>query len=160
MGHTKLAERLAIALAFTTLVAALSSCLDSTTGAFTVDSQNQPVASTPATSPTPTYTPPCSDPTTYNIQVSWAANRESAVNSVGGGYHIYYSTSSPVNTSSASHVDAPYISGSSAPTQATVSGLVCGTYHFRVVAFSAVNPSGSVSGSRSADSSEIQLTVP
>jgi hypothetical protein len=96
----------------------------------------------------------------YNILVSWTANREKAVNTTGGGYKIYYSTSTPVNTSTASNVDVPYVSGSSTPSSRLITGLTCGTWYFRVVAYSALHPSGSLVASRSIDSSEVTVTVP
>jgi hypothetical protein len=96
----------------------------------------------------------------YSIAVSWNANREKAVNMAGGGYLVYYSTSSPVNTSTASYVDVPYVSGATAPTSTMITGLSCGKWYFAVVAYSALHPSGSSSGSRSIASSEVAVTVP
>jgi len=115
------------------------------------------VTSVPSPSPSPALN--CSGGP-YSILVSWTANREKAVNKTGGGYLVYYSTSTPVNTSTASNVNVPYVSGATSPTSVTVTGLSCGTWHFRVVAYSALYPSGSVSTSRSADSSEVTVTVP
>jgi hypothetical protein len=65
-----------------------------------------------------------------------------------------------VNTSTASNTDVPYVSGASTPSSRLITGLSCGTWHFRVVAYSALHPSGSSSTSRSADSSEVTVTVP
>ncbi len=123
------------------------------------------VSSFPSTTSTSTSTSTSTTPTVctggpYNILVSWTANREKAVNTTGGGYLVYYSTSSPVNTSTAQNVTAPYAAGATAPTSKTITGLSCGTWHFRIVAYSALHPSGSASGSRSADSSEVNVTVP
>jgi len=64
------------------------------------------VTSVPAPSPAPSPVVNCSGGP-YSILVSWTANREKAVNITGGGYLVYYSTSSPVNTSTASSVTVP-----------------------------------------------------
>lgn len=97
---------------------------------------------------------------THSVLVSWSANREKAVNTTGGGYLVYYSTSTPVNTSTAASVAVPYASGVSAPTSKMVTGLCSGTWHFRIVAYSALHPTGSSASSRSADSSEVSATIP
>lgn len=76
------------------------------------------------------------------VTLSWAANREKAVNSAGGGYRIYYAQYSSVTESSPS-VDVPFVSGSQAPTSAQLTGLISGTYYVRVKAYSTLNPSGS-----------------
>jgi len=66
--------------------------------------------------------------------VTWAANHEAAVNSAGGGYRVYYSTSSGFSTSSAPYVDVVY-SGSATPTTAQLNGLISSTFYVRVSAF-------------------------
>jgi hypothetical protein len=138
------------AMPYLALLSLVSSCIG--------DSKTATISVSATPSPTATSTP-CSGGS-YNILVSWSANREKAVNTTGGGYLVYYSTTTPVNTSTATSVDVPYVSGSTSPTSKTITGLSCGTWHFRVVAYSAIHPSGSSSGSRSADSSEVTVTVP
>lgn len=91
--------------------------------------------------------------TTSTVAVSWDANRESGVNSAGGGYKVYHSTTSGFSISGASFVDVPYVTGPNAPTSTTLS-LASGTHYIKVVAYSAVNPSGS------AASAQIAVTVP
>ncbi len=98
--------------------------------------------------------------TPRNVQVSWAANREKAVNSPGGGYRVYYSTTPGFDVATASVVDVPYVAGPTAPTSATIPGLSPGTYYLEVVAYSALNPPGGSGGSTSAPSAEISVTVP
>lgn len=91
--------------------------------------------------------------TISTVAVSWDTNRESGVNSAGGGYKVYHSTTSGFSVSGASFVDVPYVSGPSAPTSTTLS-LATGTHYIKVVAYSTVNPSGS------AASTQISVTVP
>lgn len=87
------------------------------------------------------------------ITVSWTANREKAVNSSGGGYRVYYSTTSNFSTASASYVNAPYVSGVSAPTTADITGLSSGTYYIKVNAYSSLNTAGNTS-------TQISVSVP
>lgn len=87
-----------------------------------------------------------------NVQVSWTANRESAVNSPGGGYKVYSSTSPGFNIASASFVDVPNAGGAT-PTSTTLS-LFSGTHYIKVIAYSTLNPAGS------APSAEIAITAP
>jgi hypothetical protein len=91
--------------------------------------------------------------TTSTIAVSWIENSESGVNSAGGGYKVYHSTTSGFSVSGAGFVDVPYVSGPIAPTTANLS-LATGTHYIKVVAYSALNPSGSPA------STQIAVTVP
>jgi hypothetical protein len=77
-----------------------------------------------------------------NVNLSWNANREKAVNTSGGGYRVYYAQYSSV-TDSTPFVDVPFVSGSQSPTNLRLTGLVSGTYYVHVKAYSALNPSGS-----------------
>ena len=90
--------------------------------------------------------------TSHSAQVSWSANRETSVNSPGGGYNVYYSTTPGFSLGSATKISIPYVSGSSAPNSTKLSGLTSGTYYIKVVAYSALNPPGSTS-------SQISLVV-
>ena len=89
--------------------------------------------------------------TAHAVTISWASNRETAVNSPGGGYIVNISSQTPINM--------PYVSGPLAPTSATVS-LSAGTYTVSVVAYSALKPPGGTSGSTSAPSTPITVIVP
>lgn len=91
-------------------------------------------------------------PSTKTVQVSWTANRESGVNSSGGGYKVYYSSAAGFDITGANVTDVPYTAGS-APTTTNVT-LTSGTHYVKVVAYSALNPAGS------APSSETTVTVP
>lgn len=84
--------------------------------------------------------------------ISWTANRESGVNSSGGGYKVYYSKSYLFDASSTESVDVPYVSGATAPTTTDIE-LSEGFYYIKVVAYSAINTEGSES------SDEINLEV-
>lgn len=97
---------------------------------------------------------------TYNVNVSWNANREKAVNTAGGGYRVYYSRISPVNTAGGTYKDVPYVSGSAAPTSTLLPQLSSGTIYIRVIAYSAMNPPGGSSGSVSSDSQETSISLP
>jgi hypothetical protein len=79
---------------------------------------------------------------TKSVTVSWDANRERAVNSVGGGYRVYFSRNG-VFDAITPFVTAAFTTGTT-PTAAALTGLASGTYTIRVVAFSAANPAGSV----------------
>ncbi|MNL04399.1 hypothetical protein D3C87_1249670 [compost metagenome] len=91
--------------------------------------------------------------------VSWDANRESGVNTAGGGYRVYYASSPNVATASNSNVVlVPYVAGPTAPTTATISNLPAGDWYIKVVAYSAYNPGGS-GAAKSSDSTEFKITI-
>jgi hypothetical protein len=103
----------------------------------------------------PTTTPTGS----ASVTVSWDDNRESGVNSAGGGYRVYYATSSNVSTASnANVVVVPYATGPKAPTTVTIENLAAGDWYIKVVAYAAYNP-GMSSAAKSADSPEFKVTV-
>ena len=95
------------------------------------------------------------------VQISWSTNPETAVNRGGGGYKVYYSSTSGFNLSDGdvTEIDVPYISGSTAPTSTQVQ-LLPGTYYIRIVAYSALNAPGTINGSSSTATSQITLIVP
>lgn len=99
--------------------------------------------------------------TVQTISLSWNANRETAVNSAGGGYTVYYSTASgfSIGDTGVTTVDVPYVSGAQAPTSTAIT-LVSSTYYFKIVAYSALNPPGGSSGSQSQLSTEVTIAVP
>lgn len=81
--------------------------------------------------------------TSHTVNISWTANRETAVNSAGGGYIVAINGQAPVNV--------PYISGAAALTTTTLT-LMSGSYSGTVTAYSALNPTGGTTGSMSAPS--------
>ena len=97
-----------------------------------------------------------------NIQVSWNANREAAVNTSGGGYRVYYATTAglALTDPAVTKVDVPYLSGSTAPRSTTLSVESGHVYHFRVTAYSALNRIGQSGGTESQYSSSFILNVP
>ena len=105
---------------------------------------------------------PAESSTKSRVQVSWNANRETAVNKAGGGYRIYYCNNSgySISTVTTSFVDVNYVSGPTAPITALLPNLNNGTYYIKVVAFSALTPPGATNGSSSLASSEFSITVP
>ncbi|MGZ3694575.1 MAG: hypothetical protein ACXWQO_10370, partial [Bdellovibrionota bacterium] len=88
----------------------------------------------------------------HNVVISWTANRETAVNTTGGGYNVYYSTANGFTVPGGTAVNVPYVSGSSAPTSTLVQ-LIPGTYYVRVAAYSTLN---TLSGA----STQLTITVP
>ena len=94
--------------------------------------------------------------TSRSVAVSWTANRDATVNTTGGGYAVYYSTSQGFDTSSASSVDVPYVSGSLAPISATLKLASGTTWYIKVVAYGS-----SVTGTKiySPASAEFKLQV-
>lgn len=95
--------------------------------------------------------PPAPTPTSHTVNISWAANREAAVNSAGGGYTVAISGQSPINV--------PYVSGLVAPTTSPVT-LMSGSYSVTVTAYSALNPTVGTTGSTSVASSAFTFSVP
>ena len=102
-----------------------------------------------------------SPPTIRAVTVSWYANRETAVNTPGGGYKVYYSTASGFDITDAgvNVVDVPFIAPPAAPTSISLQ-LVSGQYYFRVVAYSALTAPWGSGGSTSVPSAQIALLVP
>lgn len=97
----------------------------------------------------------------FSVRVTWTANIESAVNSAGGGYRVYYGTKPNLDITKAPYVDVPYESGPTAPTYATIGGLTLrapARYYFKVVAYSAVPRPDAVLAM--SDGSEISIAVP
>lgn len=95
------------------------------------------------------------------VTVAWNANRETAVNSSGGGYVVYFSQSSGFNPgdSNVCSQDVPYVSGTTAPTSAIIEPP-SGTWYVRVAATSQLNAPGATGGSESAASSQTTVVVP
>ncbi len=96
----------------------------------------------------------------YNLGISWNANREVAVNRAGGGYRVYYSTTSGFALSAGTMTDVPFVSGSQAPTSLSITGVKAGKYYVKIVAYSTLNAPGVTTGSVSAESLETPITVP
>ncbi|EPG73132.1 hypothetical protein LEP1GSC058_2348 [Leptospira fainei serovar Hurstbridge str. BUT 6] len=77
-----------------------------------------------------------------NVLVTWQANREKSVNSIGGGYQACYGITPAYQASSAVCKTVPYASGSTAPTSATLSIPGGSAVYIYVFGFSTLNPSG------------------
>jgi hypothetical protein len=93
--------------------------------------------------------------------ITWAANKEKAVNQAGGGYMVYYSSNQNFNTTGASMINVPYSGGATAPSQATIPALNRGQrYYVKVVAYSALIPPGSTSFAKSTPSTELSIDIP
>jgi len=84
------------------------------------------------------------------ITIAWNANRESGVNSAGGGYEVSI-TGQPT-------VTVPYVSGASAPTSIAVT-LTSGSYLVSVRAFAALDAQGGASRTFSAPQT-MTLSIP
>ena len=102
--------------------------------------------------------PPGSNPSNsnHNITVSWQPNKETLVNTSGGGYKVYYCQRSGFNlTDTDVYVqDVPYISDTQAPTSTTLQ-LSSGQWYIKLVAYFS-----SYGGSFSTPSIEKSITVP
>ncbi|MHB8453656.1 MAG: hypothetical protein ACYDDO_02940 [Acidiferrobacterales bacterium] len=90
-------------------------------------------------------------PNPHTVSLSWSPNDESGVNSPGGGYQIL------VNGTVAANV--PYTAGALAPTSTTIS-LTSGMYMVTVRAYAALDAQGGASGTYSAASQPITVTIP
>ena len=104
---------------------------------------------------------PATPPTIRTITLSWNANRETAVNTAGGGYKVYYSTTSGFDITDAgvSVIDVPFVAPPTAPTSVSVD-LLSGRYYFRVVAYSALTAPWGSGGSTSMPSAQSSVLVP
>ncbi|MCP4410775.1 MAG: PKD domain-containing protein [Gammaproteobacteria bacterium] len=86
-----------------------------------------------------------------DVRVQWDNNRESGVHQRGGGYRVYYDTRSGFDLNNASLINVPNVSGLTP--RSTVISLPPGRYYFNVVAYTALNTTGSEA------SQEISITV-
>ena len=102
-----------------------------------------------------------SSPSGGDITVSWEVNKETAVNRAGGGYIVYFSQSSGFNPgdTGVSSKSVPYVSGVASPTTTVITVPVSGVWYIRVVAMSQLNAPGSTSGSQSAASSQVSVSL-
>lgn len=91
-----------------------------------------------------------SAPAARTVTLAWQASHESGVNRTGGGYQV-----SIIGQPS---IDVPYVSGSAAPTSASVF-LQPGRYTVSVQAYAALDAQGGNTGSLSAPSQAITVDV-
>ena len=77
------------------------------------------------------------------VEISWAANRETGVNAPGGGYRVYHASVPDFDIATATPIDVAYAGGPSSPTRVVVT-LPVGTTYIKITAYSALNPAGSV----------------
>lgn len=80
-------------------------------------------------------------PTSHTVTISWAANREAAVNTTGGGYIVAISGQPTI--------DVPYNATTGTTPTSTTATLMTGSYSVTVTAYSALKPTGSVSAAYS-----------
>jgi len=85
------------------------------------------------------------------VTITWAPNRESGVNKAGGGYQVFITGQPTINV--------PYVSGTAAPTSATAR-LPGGSHTVTVRAYAALDAQGGTTGTLSAPSQSIQVSVP
>ena len=100
----------------------------------------------------------CTPPTTltaHQVTLTWAANREAAVNSTGGGYII------TISGQPQTIIDLPFAASASAPT--TTISLMSGCYTATITAYSALDPKSGLSSAKastSLPSTTIAISVP
>lgn len=87
-----------------------------------------------------------------SIKISWNKNRESRVNSLGGGYKVYYSQSENFDISTAMVLDVPSTLTEQAATTANLKNLVPGTYYVKIRAY--------YGNFLSEPSSEVSIAIP
>ena len=92
-----------------------------------------------------------SAPPPHSVTLSWQANRESGVNSTGGGYQVSISGQA---------INVPYNVASGVTPTTTITSLYTGTYSATVRAYKALDPQGGTTGSLSAPSASISIVVP
>ena len=91
-----------------------------------------------------------SAPAARTVTLTWQASHESGVNRTGGGYQV--------SISGQPSIDVPYVSGSAAPTSASVF-LQPGRYTVSVQAYAALDAQGGNTGSLSEPSQSITVHV-
>ena len=80
----------------------------------------------------------CGGSSSKQVTVSWNPNSDAVVNTTGGGYTLYYSQQSGFDITTASVLDVPYVSGTTAPVSAKLM-LSQGYWFFRVAAYGILN---------------------
>lgn len=94
-------------------------------------------------------------PTPHSVTLTWTANRETGVNSAGGGYLV------GINGPSApAPITVLYNAASGITPNTTTTTLWTGTYTATVSAFAALDAKGGTTGSLSASSVPITIVVP
>lgn len=83
------------------------------------------------------------------VEISWTANRETGVNAPGGGYRVYHAQAPGFDIATVAPIDVAYAGGPSSPNQVVVT-LPAGTTYVKVVAYSALNPTGSAPSAETA----------
>ena len=92
-------------------------------------------------------------PLPHSVTLSWQANRESGVNSTGGGYQVSISGQSvPINV--------PFNATTGVTPTTTTASLYTGIYSATVRAYAALDSAGGRTGSTSAPSASISIVVP
>ena len=91
-------------------------------------------------------------PTARQVTLTWDANRESGVNSAGGGYEVTISGQAPISV--------PYNATTGLTPTTTTASLYTGTYTATVRAYAALDTAGGATGSTSATSNSITIVVP
>jgi hypothetical protein len=144
------------------LLITLTHCTAGTNQQATISfTRNPSSTSNPSPSPTLPTPTPTPTPSTKTLIVSWNSNKESAVNSSGGGYKVYYSTTPDFDLNNASLVNVPYVSGNSAPTQVEITNLARGnTYYIKVIAYSSITSPMTSTNSTSTPSTEVSIAIP
>jgi hypothetical protein len=132
--------RATLAIGGLVLASALSGCKSFSEGAISLSTIARAITPQPTEIPVGTRT----------ITLNWSPNRETLVNSTGGGYRVYYDVN-PTLTGSTPNIDVPYVSGANAPTTTQITNIGKARYYIHVIAYSSLNPTGSTATAYTVD---------
>lgn len=75
---------------------------------------------------------------TSTVEITWDKNKETGVNTLGGGYRVYIGNASGFDLGEAPYFDVKYDSVAAAtPLTTKITTLVPGTYYLKIAGFSA-----------------------
>lgn len=80
-----------------------------------------------------------------NLDLSWSANKEKSVNSVGGGYKVHYDL---ISEGQENMLNLPYVSGANPPLHAILPNLSTGLWYIYVNGYSSMNSDGTTTSKK------------
>ena len=97
--------------------------------------------------------PSLGPPGFHSVTISWQPNHETGVNSAGGGYLVTVSGQPAA-------INVPYNAASGVTPTSTTLSLYTGIYSATVQAYATLDANGGATGSTSAPSAPLTITVP